>query len=123
MINLKLFIGSKCGYCSFQQTMIYQCIRKINSVNVKLIIAWCGGGRDLKRNLKMADGDLPGGDGSTGLENGLQRDLSVDKELQDRIFQELETLNTEATRINGLEKGLHVGLLNDQIPNFMINLL
>jgi len=56
----------------------------------------------------MADGDLPVGDGSARLENGLQRDLSIDKELQDRIFQELETLNTEATRINDLEKGLHV---------------
>ena len=58
----------------------------------------------------MADGDLPGGDGHTALENGLQRDMSVDKELQDKIFQELETLNTEASRINDLEKGLHVRL-------------
>ena len=60
----------------------------------------------------MADGDLPGGDGHTVLGNGLQRDMSIDKELQDKIFQELETLNTEASRINDLEKGLHVRLAN-----------
>lgn len=57
----------------------------------------------------MADGDLPGGDGCTALENGLQRDMSVDKELENRIHRELETLNTEALRINDLEKGLNVG--------------
>ena len=56
----------------------------------------------------MADGDLPGCDGCTALENGLQRDMSIDKELQDKIFKELETLNTEGPKINDLEKGLHV---------------
>lgn len=55
----------------------------------------------------MADGELPGGGGRT-LENGLQREMSIDKELQEKIFQELETLNTEASRINDLESGLHV---------------
>ena len=56
----------------------------------------------------MADGELPGGDDGTQLENGLRGEMSIDKELQDRIFQELETLNAEASRINDLEKGLHV---------------
>lgn len=57
----------------------------------------------------MADGDSPGGsDVHTPLENGLQRELSVDRGLQDRIKQELETLNSEATRINDLEKGILV---------------
>ena len=64
----------------------------------------------------MADGDLPGGDGRTALENGLQRDMSIDKELQDKIHQLLETLNTEGLRINDLEKGLHVRLLGDKTP-------
>ena len=57
----------------------------------------------------MADGDLPpGDDGHTALSNGLKRDMSVDKELQGKIFQQLETLNTEASRINDLERGLSV---------------
>ena len=55
----------------------------------------------------MADGDLPGHNGHTPLANGLKRDMSVDKELQ-KISQELETLNTEASRINDLERGLSV---------------
>ena len=55
----------------------------------------------------MADEGLSGGDGHT-LENGLQREMSLDKELQDRIHEELDTLNTEASRINDLEAGLSV---------------
>jgi len=55
----------------------------------------------------MADGGL-GSEERTGLENGLQRQLSISKELQDRIFKELETLNTQAGKINEIEKGLDV---------------
>jgi len=40
--------------------------------------------------------------------NGLKRELSISKELQDKIFSELDTLNTEAARINVIEKGLDV---------------
>ena len=56
----------------------------------------------------MADGDLLGDGGRTMLENGLQRDMSYDKELENKIYQQLETLNTEASRINDLEAGLNV---------------
>lgn len=56
----------------------------------------------------MADGDLLGDGGCTTLENGLQRDVPYDKELENKIYQQLETLNTEASRINDLEAGLNV---------------
>jgi len=55
----------------------------------------------------MADSGS-GREGRTGLENGFQRQLSISKELQDRIYKELDTLNTQATKINEIEKGLDV---------------
>ena len=55
----------------------------------------------------MADSGS-GSERHTGPENGLQRQLSISKELQDRIYKELDTLNTQATKINEIEKGLDV---------------
>ena len=52
----------------------------------------------------MADSGV----GTTGSENGLQRQLSISKELQDKIFKELDTLNTQAAKINEIERGLDV---------------
>ena len=63
----------------------------------------------------MADEGLSGGGSGRTLENGLQREMSVDKELQDRIHEELETLNTEASRINDLEAGLSVRYRRDPL--------
>lgn len=62
----------------------------------------------------MAEGDLPSSDEHGRTENGLQRDMPIDKDLQDKIFQELDTLNTEASRINDIEKGLSVGTASEQ---------
>ena len=63
----------------------------------------------------MADEGLSGGGSGHTLENGLQREMSIDKELQDRIHEELETLNTEASRINDLEAGLSVRYRRDPL--------